>query len=66
MCKVEKLTELVGAQSVKMVAQLEAVDVQSVKMTEHFAKLGELQGASDDARTGEHLERLKTSDCCWV
>lgn len=62
MHKVGEFTQLVAAQSLKMIAQSKAMDAQSVLMTEQAVRLTELQGASEDAPHQEHKSRPPAPD----
>lgn len=62
MGKVEKLTELVAAQSLKMDAQSEAMDSQSVQVTTTSTKLLTLHEESENAGTARHLMTSPVSD----
>ena len=54
MRKVEDLSELNAAQSLKLTTQSEAINAQSAQVAEQTVKLAVLQGASEDAHTREH------------
>ena len=54
MRKVEELSEIIKAQSLKLTSQSEAMDAQSAQVAEQAAKLAALRGASEDTRTREH------------
>ena len=54
MRKVEELSEIIKAQSLKLTSQSEAMDAQSAQVAEQAAKLAALRRASEDTCTREH------------
>ena len=62
MRKVEELSEMVKAQSLKFTTKSEAMDAQSAQVVEQTARLATLQGASEDPRTKEHRSTSPSPD----